>query len=301
MPLEQMAPLAIQLEDLYRSLRAHAAGLEADPLRLEGINTRLAELEKIKRRYGPEVETALARLAEGEEEWSALENVEENLGALESRLAEVAAQLHAFSVKLSRKRGEAAARFDQAIAIQLGELGMERAGFETRIAPLAAPAGKTPSYAATGMDTVEFLLSTNPGQALRPLSRIASGGELSRTMLALKTILAKADPTITLIFDEVDAGISGRMAEIVGRKLRTLGETHQVLCVTHLPQIAALGHQNVRVSKHAADGETFTRVEPLDEKAKVEEVARLLSGLRITSHSLASAEEMVNRGRTTGA
>jgi len=151
------------------------------------------------------------------------------------------------------------------------------------------------------MDSVEFLLSTNAGQAVRPLSRIASGGELSRTMLALKTVLTEADPTGTLIFDEVDAGISGRMAEIVGRKLRALGGAHQVLCVTHLPQIAALGNRHVLVSKEARDEQTYTRAQPLNAQEQVQEVARLLSGVEVTSRSLASAEEMVSRGRSAGA
>jgi DNA repair protein RecN (Recombination protein N) len=209
--------------------------------------------------------------------------------------------LHALSARLSSQRMQASTRLDAAITAQLRELGMARAVFETRIAPLPAAAGKGPSYSQTGMDTVEFLLSSNPGQAVRPLSRIASGGELSRTMLALKSVLAQADPTGTLIFDEVDAGISGGIAEIVGRKLRALGATHQVLCVTHLPQIAALGNRHVRVSKHAEDEQTFTRAEPLDEREQVREVARLLSGIEVTSRSLASAEEMVSRGRQAGA
>jgi DNA repair protein RecN (Recombination protein N) len=151
------------------------------------------------------------------------------------------------------------------------------------------------------MDKVEFRLSTNPGQDLRPFSRIASGGELSRTMLALKTILAKSDATPTLIFDEVDAGISGATAEMVGSKLRSLGEIHQVFCVTHLPQIAALGGSHVLVTKELQQHETFTRIASLSEKEKVAEVARLLSGIDVSDHSVASAEEMVTRGRRTPA
>ena len=148
-----------------------------------------------------------------------------------------------------------------------------------------------------GGHEVEFLLSANPGQAPRSLSRIASGGELSRIMLALKSVLARADFTGTLIFDEVDAGISGGMAEIVGRKLRALGESHQVLCVTHLPQIAALAAEHVRVAKAVEAGQTYTRAEMLDGEGKVREVARLLSGLDVSDHSVRSAEEMVQRGQ----
>jgi DNA repair protein RecN (Recombination protein N) len=298
---EQLAPVRMHLDELYQGLRAYAAGLEADPQRLESVNGRLAELEKLGRRYGGDVPAALAFLAAAEAELAGLDTAEEELARLDERVQALAGNLHALSARLSAQRREAAARLDPAITTQLRELGMERAAFETRIGPLPAAAGKTPAYSQTGMDTVEFLLSTNAGQAVRPLSRIASGGELSRTMLALKTVLTEADPTATLIFDEVDAGISGRMAEIVGRKLRALGAAHQVLCVTHLPQIAALGNRHVRVSKHAERGQTFTRAEILGEREQVQEVARLLSGIEVTTSSLASAEEMVSRGRQAGA
>ncbi|MEE8395494.1 MAG: DNA repair protein RecN, partial [bacterium] len=180
---------------------------------------------------------------------------------------------------------------------QLQELGMEKATFETRINPLFGQDGKTPHHTPDGKARLEFLLTTNPGQDLRPLFRIASGGELSRTMLAMKTILARNDPARTLIFDEVDAGIGGALAEKVAHKLRKLGKTHQVLCVTHLPQIAALGGKHLLVSKKTEQRETFTEVALLSDQEQVKEVARLLSGLEVSGHTLASAEEMVSRGR----
>ena len=298
---EQLGPVQIHLDELYQSLRAYAVGLEADPQRLEHVNARLAELEKLGRQYGGSVDAAIAYREQAQRELDGLESAEESLARLDEQVQDMAGKLHSFSTKLTAQRREAAARLDADITAQLHELGMERAVFETRVSPLPAAANKAPSYSQTGMDTVEFLLSTNTGQSVRPLSRIASGGELSRTMLALKTVLTRADPTGTLIFDEVDAGIGGRMAEIVGRKLRSLGATHQVLCVTHLPQIAALGNRHVLVSKRAEGGQTYTRAEPLDEKEQVREVARLLSGIEVTSRSLASAEEMVSRGREAGA
>ena len=299
--VEQLGPVQIYLDELYQGLRAYATGLEADPQRLEFVNTRLAELEKLGRQYGGSIAAAIDFLERAQQELDGLESEEESLSRLDAQVQAMAGNLHSLSTKLTAQRKEAAARLDAAITAQLHELGMERAVFETRVSPLPAAGNKAPSYSQTGMDTVDFLLSTNAGQAVRPLSRIASGGELSRTMLALKTVLAQADPTGTLIFDEVDAGISGRMAEIVGRKLRSLGGTHQVLCVTHLPQIAALGNRHVLVSKNAEGGQTYTHAEPLDEKKQVQEVARLLSGIEVTSRSLASAEEMVNRGREAGA
>lgn len=297
---EILPSLLAQVEDLYRFLRAHAAGLEADPNRLEGVNARLAQLEKIKRKHGGDIAEALRFLDEGEEELAGIEEAGETLSELDGKIGRVATHLHALSSNLSRQRKAKAVDLDREISAQLVELGMEKAVFDTRIEVLKSPGNKSPSYSKLGMDNVEFLLSTNPGQSTRPLARIASGGELSRTMLALKTVLTEADPTHTLIFDEVDAGISGKIAEIVGHKLRGLGAAHQVLCVTHLPQIAALGEGHVLVTKSIRNGQTYTRAESLNREEKVSEVARLLSGVSITGHSLASAEEMVNRGSAPG-
>ncbi len=296
---EQFTPVQLQLEDVYRGLISYGAKLEADPNRLEQINGRLAEIERIKRRYGGSVEEALALLDVSEEELANLDLAEGRLEEINSKIKEVAKRLHGQAQQLSTLRKKAAEQFDRLILEQLRALGMEKAEFQTRVEPLKNKDGSFPMYSPIGMDRVEFLLSANPGQAPKPFSRIASGGELSRTMLALKTILANSDPTGTLIFDEVDTGVSGALAEMVGAKLRGLQSTHQVLCVTHLPQIAALGSNHLRVTKDVEGGETFTQVRILAEGEKVEEIARLLSGIDISNHSLASAEEMLNRGRET--
>lgn len=294
---EQLSPIQLQLDDLYRSLSAYNGRLEADPNRLEHINARLAEIERIKRRYGGSVESAIALLEESEQELAQLDLTESRLEEINGQIKEVAKRLHGQAEELSALRKQSAQKFDRMILEQLRELAMEKAEFQTRVEPLKGKDGSFPMYSPIGMDRVEFLLSANPGQAPRPFSRIASGGELSRTMLALKTILAKSDPTGTLIFDEVDAGISGALAEMVGAKLRELRKTHQVLCVTHLPQIAALGTNHLLVRKEIENQQTFTHAHHLGEKEKVKEVARLLSGIEVSDHSLASAEEMVIRGR----
>lgn len=298
--VEQLDPIRFQLEDLYRILNSYTSGLEANPARLEEVNTRLALLERIKRLYGGSVEAAIGRLASDEVELEGFDRGQRSEEELNGQVSQLAKRLHDLSGKLSALRSEAAARFDQLIEEQLKALGMGKAVFQTLIEPLRGDDGNT-LYSGSGMDKVEFRLSTNPGQNLRPFSRIASGGELSRTMLALKTILAKSDATPTLIFDEVDAGISGATAEMVGSKLRSLGEIHQVFCVTHLPQIAALGGSHVLVTKELHQHETFTRIASLSEKEKVAEVARLLSGINVSDHSVASAEEMLTRGRRTPA
>ncbi len=295
--LDQFDPIRFQLEDLHRALNTYSTGLEGDPGRLEQVNTRLAQIERIKRLYGGSVEAALDMLAENERELETLNRSEVQLEELNKQISQLAKRLHDLATRLSAQRRQAAERFDRLIVEQLRELGMAKAAFQTQIDTLESSEGGTPLYSAKGADKVEFSLSTNPGQGLRPFSRVASGGELSRTMLALKTILAKTDPTRTLIFDEVDAGIGGSLAERVGHKLRSLGETHQVLCVTHLPQIAAVGSHHVLVSKEVAQSQTYTRITPITEKEKVAEVARMLSGINVSDQSLASAEEMVNKGR----
>lgn len=298
-PLQNTLPsLHIQLDELYRSLRAYAVRLEPDPNRLEQLQARLAELEKIKRRHGGSVEAALARLDSARAELEAMDGIEDSLAQARADAGTLAARLHALAGALSERRKEAAVRFDDQIVRQLNELGMNKARFETRIEEAQASPEDPSAVTAAGLNRVEFLLSTNAGQPPRSLVRIASGGELSRTMLAMKTVLADVDPTRTLIFDEVDAGISGAVAEIVGRKLRALGRSRQVLCITHLPQIAAQGVHHLRVSKTSDGAQTYTTLVPLEGQDKVREVARLLSGVTVTAHSLASAEEMVNRSNS---
>jgi DNA repair protein RecN (Recombination protein N) len=277
-------------------LRTYAAGLEPDPNRLEQSQSRLADLERVKRRHGGSLAAAMAKLEAVRAELEAMEEVGDRLISAQAELRTLAAGLHALATALSERRREAAIRLDDQIVRQLNELGMNKARFETRIEVAPASAGEPSAITAMGADRVEFLLSTNPGQPPRALARIASGGELSRTMLALKTVLADVDPTRTLIFDEVDAGISGAVAEIVGRKLRELGRTRQVLCITHLPQIAAQAVHHLQVAKSTNGAQTFTTLVPLEGQDKVREVARLLSGVTVTPRSLASAEEMVNRG-----
>jgi DNA repair protein RecN (Recombination protein N) len=293
--LAQVPPLQFQLDDIYRTLRAYSMRLDADPAKLEQLQTRLAQLERIKRLHGGSVGAAMTKLAAARKELEALDEIEDSLADQRKEAATLAVRLHSQALELSHRRREAAVRFDEQIVRQLNELGMNRALFRTEIQSLAASPEDATAINGSGMDRVEFLLSTNPGLPPRPLARIASGGELSRTMLALKTVLADVDPTRTLVFDEVDAGISGAVAEIVGGKLRALGRSRQVLCITHLPQIAAQGQQHLRVAKTTDGGQTYTTLLPLEGQDKVHEIARLLSGVEVTANTLASAEEMVNR------
>jgi len=202
---------------------------------------------------------------------------------------------------LSEKRQAAAKKMAKEVMSQLRDLGMEKAAFQVEVLQTEQQGGlvrqgrKSYQAEAAGIDKARFLISPNAGEEPKPLARIASGGEISRVMLAVKTILAEVDQVSSLVFDEIDAGIGGRVAEAVGRKLRQIGERRQVLCITHLPQIAALAQAHYRVSKGEQTGRTLTTVEPLSEKERVEEVARMLGGEKVTESALRHAREMVGQ------
>ena len=277
-----------QLDDAARSLRDHLDGLTFDPARLEAIEDRLAVINRLKRKYGPTLGevTGYGRATAGRLE--NLADMENELKGLRSDVSAARSRLDEKAESLSHKRKKAARRLADALGAELKNLGMPQAEF--RVA-LSRDGSARPGPA--GWDEAEFLISPNLGEEVMPLARIASGGELSRTMLALKTLLAGQDRIQTVIFDEVDAGISGAVAEVVGRKLRDLSSFHQLLCITHLPQIAAFGEQHHQVFKEVRGKRTITGMRPLAGEEKLEEIARLLSGARPTDKSRAAAEELI--------
>ncbi len=297
-----------QLEDLALFLRRYADGIEASPERLQEVEERLALLERLKRKYGPSLADVLARREELRQELSELERGDERLAELERRHTTVRADYVAAAERLSAARRDAAKDFPPKLERLLAELAMERTTFDVRFGePL-----REGSWTAHGIDQVEFYVSPNPGEELRPLARIVSGGELSRIMLAVKTLTAisrcsdrgagerpahAAAPG--LIFDEVDAGIGGRVADVVGRTLRALGSAFQVLCITHLPQIAAAADTHFEIEKHVDGGRTRTSVRRLDESARVDELSRMLGGAAVTEAVRASAREMLTRPTAT--
>lgn len=278
-----------QLDDLAHLLRSYGERIDASPARLQEVEDRLALLERLKRKYGPSLADVMARRDSLSRQLDALEHAGERRGSLE---AEVAAAKDGFlspARALSRKRREAARQFGTRIQELLGELAMGRTHFEVRFEPEPAE----PAWTETGVDVAECYLSANVGEDPRPLARIASGGELSRVMLAIRTLAAAGAPGKTLIFDEIDAGIGGRVADVVGKKLRVLGESFQVLCITHLPQIAAAGHVHFHISKGVSSGRTHTRVERLSEAQRVEELARMIGGAAPTDAARAAAKELL--------
>ncbi len=288
--LEALETGAVHLREAARGLRDYRARIEFDPERLEAIEARLHEIGKLKRKYGGTVGGILEHLARGGAELNALERSEARLDELEPVLTASQRDLAGRAERLSTARRRASPKLQEMILAEIRELGMAKAAFEVRVSPAESAADGLGPH---GMDEVEFLISPNPGEPLKPLHKIASGGELSRTMLAIRVILAAADQTPTLIFDEVDAGIGGATAEMVGRKLTAVSRKRQVLCVTHLPQIACFADHHVVVSKRSLRDRTQTAVQMLPTAERAQELARMLGGLSRSGTPLQHATELL--------
>ena len=288
--LEVRESVKPQLEDLAFFLRSYGSAVEASPERLQHVEDRLALLERLKKKYGPSLSDVIARRVALENELEAVSTAAERVAGLEKELVEATEAYVSAAETLSLARRAAAQTLASKLERLLAELAMERSRLEVRFNGAAMPEGE---WTERGRDGVEFYFSANPGEDLRPLAKIASGGELSRVMLALKTLASTDVPGKTLIFDEVDAGIGGRVAESVGHKLNGLGAKFQVVCVTHLPQIAAYGAAHYHVSKSVRRGRTITRVDRLTGEARVEEIGRLMTGGKVLASARASARELL--------
>jgi DNA repair protein RecN (Recombination protein N) len=301
--LETKDGIKSQLEDLAHFLRRYAEGLDASAAKLQEVEDRLAVLERVKRKYAPTLQECLARREALRAELSALEGGEGRVAELSRECAAAKAMFVETSRRLSAERRRVGAVFSRRLEAVAGELAMEQARVEVRFADALPEA----EWSVRGVDRAEFFVSMNPGEDLRPLARVVSGGELSRLMLAIKTLTAASRLGWTevderpgsaaapgLVFDEVDAGIGGRVAEVVGRKLHALGSAFQVLCITHQPQIAALADAHFAIEKRVAGGRTHTSVKRLDQQARVQEIGRMLGG-SVTQGLKASAEELLAR------
>lgn len=284
-----------QLEDLASLLRGYAATLDASPARLQEVEDRLAVLERLKRKYGPTLQDVLERQEKTRSEIASLDRAGERAAQLEGVLASARDRYLRLARELSTERRQAAPPFARDLEEQLRPLAMEHTRFEVRFESELSD----DRWNERGIDAVEFYVSPNPGEELRALARIVSGGELSRIMLALKTLASTDVPGKTLIFDEVDAGIGGRVADAVGSRLQSLARGFQVLCITHLPQIAAHSTRHYRVSKLVRGNRTTTSVDTLEREARIEELARMIGGALVSARTLASAREMLE-GRGWG-
>jgi DNA repair protein RecN (Recombination protein N) len=278
-----------QLEDLAAALRSYGDDIDASPARLQQVEDRLAVLERIKRKYGPTLADAVAAKDTLARQLDSLKHAGERRASLEAESKAAREEFLKRARALSKRRRDAALDFATRLQNLLGDLAMGRARLEVRFDGDAGEA----AWSEQGVDVAECYLSANVGEDLRPLARIASGGELSRVMLAIRTLAAAGTPGKTLIFDEIDAGIGGRVAGVVGRNLSRLGETYQVLCITHLPQIAASGHAHFRIEKSVVRGRTVTKLARLDRDDRIEEVARMIGGAVATEATRAAARELL--------
>ena len=287
--LETRDGVKSQLEDLAFFLRSYAANIDTSPDRLQEIEDRLAALERLKKKHGPSLGDVLAKAAQLRRDLDDIEHATERAAELDGALRSAAEGYQRLAETLSARRQAAAKEFCAALERSLAELAMPRTRCEVRF---AAGRGEA-AWTARGADEAEFYISPNPGEDLRPLARIASGGELSRIMLALKTLASTDAPGKTLIFDEVDAGIGGAVADVVGGRLQRLGARFQVVCITHLPQIAAYGATHYRVAKSVKSGRTVTEVTRLAGRDREEELARMIAGADVSVTVRASAREML--------
>jgi DNA repair protein RecN (Recombination protein N) len=283
-----------ELEDVADLLRHYLGSLSFSPERLEEVENRLADIRKLKKKYGATIEDVLARLEEDRDRLSRLETWEEDKGEIERRITEMETEVLASALALSEKRRAAATGLQARIEAIVRTLGMPSARFFARVSRKDADGGR-PVVGPYGVDEVEFLIAPNPGENAKPLARIASGGELSRVALAAKTVLAGTDSVDCLIFDEVDAGIGGEVAVAVGEHLKELGKSKQVLCITHLASIAVRADNHFRVEKDITGGRTTTLLSRMEGRVRAEEIARMLAGDPREEASIAHATELLRK------
>ena len=290
--VQLLGEAAVLIKEGTDSLRQYAERLDIDPQRLQWLEQRIGILHDLARKHRCNPEDLPAVEAGIRKELDSIENADEHREVLQARLAALQQEYLDCAGQLTAKRTRSAKAFSKKITDAMQTLGMAGGVFSVRVNPRAGNA-----FGPCGMDDIEFMVSANKGQPAQPMSKVASGGELSRISLSIQVISASSDTIPTLIFDEVDSGIGGGVAEIVGQKLRALGTERQVLCVTHLPQVAALAHQQLQVSKLSGKDTTRTRIRTLNEAERIDELARMLGGVRITRQTREHAREMLLQGQ----
>jgi DNA repair protein RecN (Recombination protein N) len=300
--VERMAEAEYLLEDISEALRDYLKNMQVDEKRLEEVEVRLDTLSRLKRKYGKTLDDVISRFESIDYELSELENISEKIANIEKRVGRLHHRLTELVLRLSGERKKTAEMLSGKVVKELSTLKMAQAKFEVKLQ--TAPADdQTDAYLCaegkavneTGIDSSTFLIAPNVGEPLKPLSQIVSGGELSRVVLALKAILAESESVETLVFDEVDAGIGGGVAEVVGKKMSSLSRHHQIICITHLPQIAKFGDHHYKISKRVSGGRTKTVIDRLNETERIKEIARMLGGVKITRATLDHAHEMLDK------
>ena len=290
------------LEDVTDSLRAYLGSLDTEADRLESVETRLDLINKLKRKYGGSLETLFQKRDAIEVELAATTVIDDDIQRSETQLNDYYDQVSRLARRLSEERTKVASDFAESVEKELEGLKMAGTRFGVSLSPLPCSKPASPwlrvddnLLSATGIDQAAFMIAPNVGETLKPLASIASGGELSRVVLALKAILAETDAVGTVIFDEVDAGIGGAVAEVVGKKLEALSKKHQLICITHLPQIARFGDQHYYIEKQVKNGRTTTTIRPMDQEDRIKEIARMLGGEIVTRTALEHARTLMER------
>lgn len=297
---EGIMDATFQIEDVTDGLRDYLGNIQVNEKQLEEAETRLDTLRKLKRKYGGSLEAVISHLESIDHEISELESLTDKIADAELRLSDLHSKLAGLVTKLSAERSQAAEILAGKVVDELSSLKMSHTEFQVSLREIPASDNAEPyltigdmAITETGIDRATFLIAPNIGEVLKPLANIASGGELSRVVLALKAILAETESVETVIFDEVDSGIGGGVAEVVGSKLYSLARYHQVICITHLPQIAKFGDHHLKISKHVFSGRTRTTISPLNEEERIKEIARMLGGIKMTQTTLDHAFELL--------
>lgn len=287
---KQLEGINYELQDLYSGLRDYLDNIEVDSERLAFLNERINLINKLKKKYGNTIDKILEFRKESQERLEELLNFEKELEKTNKKMVELEKDISLYSEQLSTKRKKISDILEKNVKKELAELNMDKVDFKVDFQ-------KKIGFSSGGQDKIEFLISTNPGEDLKPLSKIVSGGEMSRIMLAFKSILAFFDQIPTMIFDEIDTGISGRTAQIVGEKIHGISRKHQVICISHLPQIAALADSHFVINKVVSNEKTRTVVSKLSDEDRIEEMARLLGGVDLTDTTLKHASEMIQMSK----
>jgi DNA repair protein RecN (Recombination protein N) len=301
---KEFSSAKIVVEEAARSVEEFQSKLEFNPERLEEIELRLATLSQLKKKYGGSIQSILEHLESIRHELSLRENFDFEIEKLQQIYQQKLNEYHEAALILSNARKETAKKLEKEVIELLKEIGMPKILFRVNIEWIESETGifshhqKKYNGDENGIDDIEFFISPNPGEEFKPLTKIASGGEISRIMLALKNILAETDKIPLLIFDEIDAGVSGKIASSVGKSIEKLAGSHQIICITHLPQIASFGRTHLRVEKFEENGRTFTRVLSLNQEERIKEIANLIGGKRVSAEILQSAEQLLSEAQS---
>lgn len=295
--VEALQQAEILVDEVVRAVQNYKEMVQMDPVRLQEVEERMGLIDKLKRKYGPSLEGILKAFEEAKKELDILENSSEYMEELEVKLKQLSLQTAQSASALSCARQQVAKEIEKKIKVELPAVNMAKTLFKVNFSSMESEEGllvgsQKLRVDEKGLDQVEFMVSANPGEPLKPLAKIASGGEISRLMLALKSVLAKTDYIATMVFDEIDVGIGGETAGQVGKKIFDLSKSHQILCISHLPQIASQGKYHLRVNKEQKENHTFIYVEKLGQDARIKEIAKLLAG-KENPHSLAAAQDLL--------